>query len=71
MAKKRRGRKKGGHNRGFYFRMDRGWCAVEGARRILLHYDNGDPIRDKNADNREVRKAYARYLLDSLTFRSP
>ena len=64
MAKKRRGRKKGGHNRGYYFRKGRGWCAVEGARRIALRYENGEPIRDENADQRDVREAYGRYLTD-------
>ena len=64
MTKKRRGRKKGGHNRGFYFRKCRGWCAVEGSRRIPLLYENGEPIRHEHADERDVREAHARYLLD-------
>ena len=67
MAKKRSGRKKGGHNKGFYYRKNRGWCAVEGSKRIPLRYEDGQPIRDAQADERDVREAYARYLLEKQT----
>lgn len=64
MPKKRSVRKKRGHNKGFYFRKNRGWYATEGTRRIPLRYENGEHIKDEAADERDVREAHARYLLD-------
>lgn len=64
MAQKRRGRKKGGRNRGFYYRKGRGWYAVEGSQRIPLRYENGEHIKAQDADGRDIQEAHARYLLE-------
>lgn len=62
-VKRRGGRKKGGHNRGYFYRTGRGWVAVEGTRRIPLTYENGQRIRTSDVPEAEVRQAYARWLV--------
>jgi integrase len=64
MAKRHAGRKKGGHNRGFFYRKGRGWYVTEGSRMVPLRYENGEPIKDQAADERDVKDAHARWLLD-------
>ena len=43
MAKNRPGRKKGGHNRGYFYRKGRGWYAIDETRQIPLKYEDGAP----------------------------
>ena len=56
------GRQTGGHNRGRWFRKGRGWYTTEGRRSIALLTENGDHLKDKDAEA-EAERAYARYLL--------
>ena len=65
MAKKRKnGRSKGSHNRGYWFRKDRGWFVTEGKSAIPLRDVKGNHI--KNADyGEEAKEAYARYVLQA------
>lgn len=63
MAKNRPGRKKGGHNRGYFYRKGRGWYAIDETRQIPLKYEDGAPISAENADEDEIRNAYARWRL--------
>src|SRR5258708_745825 len=64
MAKKHVGRKKGGHNRGYFYRAGRGWYVVDGSRFQPLRYEDGTAIKAAGADERDVRAAHARWLLD-------
>jgi integrase len=62
MAKRKTGRSKGGHNKGYWFRAGRGWFRTEGKSAIPLCDDQGNPI--KNAEDKEGAKAaYSRYVL--------
>jgi integrase len=64
MSKSRAGRKRGGKQRGFFYRKGRGWYALQDQRQIPLCYEDGQPIKDENAPREEVQQAYARFLLD-------
>lgn len=64
MQKKRGGRKKGARNRGYFFRKGRGWYASQGHNMAPLRYDDGEHIKDPKADERDLREAFARFLLD-------
>ncbi len=64
MAKKVQRRKKGGHNKGYFFRTGRGWYAVDGTRQVPLRYEDGVHIKDSKADDRDIREAHARFVLD-------
>lgn len=57
------GRKKGGYNRGFFFRTGRGWCANNGQRAVLLRNEDGEPLRDRDTPTTAVREAQARLLM--------
>ena len=53
-------RKKGSRNKGYFFRNGRGWCATD---KTPLTDEDGDRLREKNADPATIKEAYARYLL--------
>ncbi|MFN0051243.1 MAG: hypothetical protein ACKV0T_03580 [Planctomycetales bacterium] len=55
------GRRKGGHNKGYFFRTGRGWFAVDQGQFIPLTNASGGRLRDR--DSPDVKEAYARYLL--------
>ncbi|NLS95726.1 MAG: hypothetical protein GXX96_26630 [Planctomycetaceae bacterium] len=61
MAKKRAGRKKGGHNRGFFFRKGRGWYVLDDQKQIPLRDQNELHITDEKANNDLLKDAYARW----------
>jgi integrase len=52
-------RRKGGRNKGFWYRANRGWYVTEGKRSVPLCDEDGH-LKDRNYD---PEKAYARYLL--------
>ena len=58
MTKKTLGRKKGGRNRGYFFRKGRSWFATERKRMIPLLDKDGERITSPNASQEEVRDAY-------------
>jgi integrase len=64
MAKKRTGRKRGGRNRGYFFRKGRGWYATEGRQVIPLCFEDGTHIKDSDASEQDLKEALARHVLD-------
>ena len=60
---KKQGRKKGSRNRGYFYRTGRGWYTKDGSRFIPLTYDDGERIRERDADEEDVKQPYARWLL--------
>jgi hypothetical protein len=64
MAKEKSGRKKGSRNRGYFLRKSRGWYVVDGSRLLPLRYEDGTPIKAADADEQDLRDAYARWRLD-------
>lgn len=66
MAKKKAklGRSKGRKTKGYFYRSGRGWYSKDGARFIPLRYDDGEHIKEERADERDVKEAYARFLLE-------
>ena len=61
MARKKLGRKRGGHNRGYFYRKGRGWYVVENKRLIPLRDEQGAPIKEEKADKELLKDAYARW----------
>ena len=62
-ATKRHGRRRRGHNRGYWFRAGRGWMVtVDGQPEPLLD-ENGKRLKEREQEE-EGKKAYARWLLD-------
>jgi hypothetical protein len=55
---KRKGRRKGSRNRGYFFVKDRGWVANINRRRVPLEYENGDRMRDESTRPADVKAAY-------------
>ena len=55
------GRKKRGHNRGYFFRSRRGWYANDGKRMVPLLFADGPRIQDKETPDGEVEAAYERW----------
>ena len=55
MPKRSGGRKKGGHNRGFFFRKGRGWFAIDGKRMVPLLDKKGERITSPNAGQDDIR----------------
>ena len=53
-------RRRGGRNKGFWYRANRGWYVTEGKRSVPL-CDEGGHLKDRDAD---PEKAYARYLIE-------
>jgi integrase len=64
MSKTHVGRKKGGHNRGFFYRKGRGWYVAKGSQLIPLRYEDGQHIKNANCDEQDVIEAHARFVLD-------
>lgn len=62
---RRKGRRPGTRNKGYFFRRGRGWCASEGNRAIPLLGEDGQPIREANAPAEVVREAFARHTLST------
>jgi integrase len=58
------GRSKGRKTKGFFYRTGRGWYSKDGSRFIPLRYENGEHIKLEKADERDIKEAYARFLLD-------
>lgn len=57
------GRRKGGHNKGYFFRKGRGWFTLNEKTFVPLTDEAGERLRDEH-DEETVKLAYARYLLD-------
>lgn len=66
MAKKRTkmGRAKGRKTKGYFYRRGRGWYSKDGTRFVPLRYEDGEHIRTADADERDVKEAHARFLLE-------
>ena len=58
-----RGRRAGGHNRGYWFRKGRGWYATENGKPVPLCAENGDHLKAQDTSADLLERAYARYLL--------
>ncbi len=62
MAKRKTGRSKGGRNKGYWFRVHRGWYVTEGRSAIPLCDEQGNHIKSSENEE-EAKSAYARYVL--------
>ena len=58
------GRRKGGHNTGYFFRPGRGWFVVIAGKHVPLLFENGDRMREKATPTAELKAAYVRRLLE-------
>lgn len=59
-----RGRKKGGHNRGYWFRTGRGWyVTLPGGKSVPLCDPEGNPLRNRNASQELLKESYACWVL--------
>jgi integrase len=58
------GRNKGRRNKGYFFRNGRGWYTTEGKRMIPLRYEDGEHIKEPKANERDLKEAHARHILD-------
>ena len=56
------GRRAGGHNRGFWYRKNRGWYTTQGAASIPLCAETGEHLIAPEQEA-EAEKAYGRWLL--------
>ncbi len=65
--KRTAGRKKGGSNKGYFFRKGRGWVAWDGGAMPFLLYDDGTPIRRADEAADVLKDAYARFRLQRDT----
>lgn len=54
------GRNKSGHNKGYFYRSNRGWYTLVDGKFVALEYENGDRMRTKNTPAAELRAAYLR-----------
>ncbi len=61
MPKRTAGRKKGGRNRGYFYRKGRGWYAIDGKRFVPLLTEDGERLTSAAVSQDEVRDAYARW----------
>jgi integrase len=57
------GRPKGSRNKGYFFRVGRGWHATQGKQQIPLTDADGNLLRDQNTPEDVVKDAYARFRL--------
>ncbi len=58
------GRRRGGRNKGYFYRTShKVWCAQQDKRFVPFVDENGDRLRDENALEAVVKQAHARYLL--------
>ncbi len=55
------GRKKRGHNRGYFYRGGRGWYVSDGKNMVPLLFPDGSRIRDKETPDEQVVAAYERW----------
>ena len=60
-----RGRRAGGHNRGYWFRKGRGWYATENGKPVPLCAENGDHLKAQGTSPDLLERAYARCLTSS------
>ena len=60
---KRKGRKAGSHNKGYFYRSGRGWCTSQGTRAIPLTREDGSRLRDRNTPPETIKEAFARYVV--------
>ena len=59
----RRGRRPGGHNRGYWFRKARGWYATDRGKPLPLRFENGEHLKAEDTPADVLDRAYARCLL--------
>jgi hypothetical protein len=69
MPKTSSGRKRGGKNRGYFYRKGRGWHVVDSGQMIALLDSQGNKLKDPKLPDRVVREAHARWLLGKDTQR--
>lgn len=62
MGKRNRGRRKGGHNKGYSHRTGRGWYVYEGKTAVPLRDEHGKHIKERDREQ-EAKDAYARYVI--------
>jgi hypothetical protein len=55
------GRKKRGHNRGYFYRSGRGWYANDGIRMVPLLFPDGSRVKDRETPDDQVEAAYERW----------
>ena len=64
MPAKRKGRRRGSRNKGYFWRAARSiWCANDGGRFVPLTDENGERLRDRNCPPAVLKAAYARFEL--------
>lgn len=64
MPAKRKGRRRGSRNKGYFWRAARSiWCANDGGRFVALTDENGERLRDRNCPPAVLKAAYARFEL--------
>ncbi|MDB5391204.1 MAG: hypothetical protein JWM11_6850 [Planctomycetaceae bacterium] len=61
---KRAGRRKGGHNKGYFFRKGRGWFTLNGKTFLPLTNESGERLRNQS-DEEEAKLSHARFLIDA------
>ena len=61
MAEKRAGRKKGGHNKGYFYRKARGWYVYDTGKAIPLRDEDGTQIKSEKANTDILMDAYAHW----------
>lgn len=59
---KRKGRERGSRNRGYFYRVGRGWGATIEGRFVPLEYVNGERMRDKATPIADVKAAHKRVI---------
>lgn len=62
MANQQTGRKRGGANRGYFYRAGRGWYATNGGSPKRLRDPEGHPLKDVKLAHGKLREALARFL---------
>jgi integrase len=55
------GRKKRGHNRGYFYRGGRGWYANDGKDMVPLLFPDGSRVKDRETPEDQVEAAYERW----------
>ncbi len=62
MGKRKRGRKKGSRNKGYFLRPNRGWFLRDtNGKFVPLCYEDGQRIRQQQENPQVLREAYQRY----------
>src|SRR5262245_52478537 len=62
---KRRGRRKGSRNKGYFYRRNRGWCTKKGSLFVPLTDEHGQRLRDRATPDEIVKDAYHRWCAES------